>query len=266
MKPNFTTRTLLLASLAVAVPAAAMAQGSWRANQLTFTAPAALTTIDNLKGQPARLAWSPDGSELYVQALEGEFGKPGGTLHHYVISAANGRTRGVGAEPAWAAAYWEAKRAQASPDDAAFKIEPKSETRQARTTSVPTGGDLARGGTVGADVMGTSNDDAASAAFNSQTVVINTMVLKGETIGRFENTVIVPGLTFGWGPKGSNVIAYAATNGRVVVMDATGAKQDVTGSKSAVLPAWSADGSKLAWLQKDGRKKVVLQVSGVSGS
>lgn len=49
-------------------------------------------------------------------------------------------------------------------------------------------------------------------------------------------------------------------------MDEQGGKQEVAGSKDAILPAWSADGSRLAWLQKEGRGKFVLQVARVSSS
>ena len=58
---------------------------------------------------------------------------------------------------------------------------------------------------------GTGAGEAISAAQNQTPVPVHTMRLAGETIGEFVNTVIVPGLTFGWGPKGSKVIAYSAT-------------------------------------------------------
>jgi hypothetical protein len=44
-------------------------------------------------------------------------------------------------------------------------------------------------------------------------------------------------------------------------MDAKGSKQEVAGSKDAILPAWSPDGSRLAWLQKDGKKKYELRIA-----
>ena len=79
---------------------------------------------------------------------------------------------------------------------------------------------------------------------------------------QFVNSVIVPGLTFGCGPRSSEAIAYTATStGRIVVMDAAGAKKEMPDTKDALLPAWSPDASKLAWLEKDGRKKYVLQIA-----
>lgn len=268
MKPTL-TRTVLAVAAAAALSSTLAAQQALRADRLTVSSPVAVATIDDIKGVPARLAWSPDGSELYFQTLEGPFNQPT-KQRHYVITAADGKTRSVDAEPAWADAYWKMKYAPTSPDDPSTKIEVKSEPKKARTTSVPMGGDLARGGASGdtgtTSGGGTSNEDAAAAMMNGQKVYVHSLTLKGETIGVFDNTTIVPGLTFGWGPKGSQVIAYTAQNGRVMAMDTSGAKKEIAGSKDAVLPAWSPDGSKLAWLQKDGKKKVVLQVARVAAS
>jgi len=36
-------------------------------------------------------------------------------------------------------------------------------------------------------------------------------------------------------------------------------------AKNAILPAWSTDGSRLAWAQKGSRKKFTLVVADVSG-
>jgi len=221
--------------------------------------------MGKLKGEPSRLAWSPDSSQLYLQTLEGGFGRPNPKLRHYVFNATTGAKEDVQAEPEWASKYWTAKSGQSSPDGPALKIELKTEQRREQTTSVPRGGDLARGGT--SIDTGTSVADGVSAAYNTQAVTVHSMLFKGETVGEFVNSVIVPGLTFGWGPQGSGLIAFAALKtGRVTVMDSQGAKQDVAGSKDAILPAWSADGSRLAWLQKNGRGKFALQVARVSTS
>ena len=227
--------------------------------------PVAELDMGKLKGEPSRLAWSPDGSQLYVQTLDGGFGRPGSKTYHYAFNTADGTKRDLQAEPDWAAAYWAQKSGQASPDAPSMKIELKSEQRMERTTAAPRGGDLARGGT--SVDTGTSVGDGVSAAYNSQNVTVHSMVLKGETVGEFVNSVIVPGLTFGWGPKGSKTIAFAEPKtGRLVILDEQGKRQEVAGSKDALLPAWSPSGDRLAWLEKDGRKKFRLQVARVSTS
>jgi len=38
----------------------------------------------------------------------------------------------------------------------------------------------------------------------------------------------------------------------------------VAGAKDAVLPAWTRDGSRLAWAQKTGRRKYALVAAAVS--
>lgn len=260
----FKTSHIAAAIVVLGLFTSAEAQEIWKADALKFTETRAVATLEGgwLKGEAARLAWSPDGKELYFSTIEGGFGKPDAKRYHYVISVADGKRRELQVEPEWAAEYWIAKSGQASPDDPAYKIELKSEQRSERTTSVPRGGDLARGGVTTA--TGTSNEDSIANAMNTQIVFMNSMLLHGQLVGYFENSVIVPGLTFGWGPKGSKVIAYAAKDGTLVVMDATGGRKDVPASSAAVLPAWSPDGSRLAWLKKDGRRKYVVQVTGVA--
>ena len=246
------------------IPALAAAQALLQVGSLAVSPAVRVAEIDTdkQKGQPSRLAWSPDGQELYLQMMDGQFGKPGARLSHHVFKVEDGKRQEAQAEPAWVSAYWTGKSGQAAPDNAAFKIDLKSEARTEKTVSTPMGGDLARGGTVGGSGGSTSAGDAMAAAYNQQTIPVNTMLLHGEIVGEFVNSVIVPGLTFGWGPKGSNVIAYSANkSGRVVIMDAKGTKQEVDGTKDSLLPAWSPDGTRLAWLQKDGKKKYDLKVA-----
>lgn len=252
----------------VALPWIVAAQSPVQVATLKLSQPSKTADLDmdKLKGQPSRLAWSTDGTHLYVQTMEGSFGQPGQKLRHYTIAAADGSRQDLQAEPDWASAYWTEKSGQTSPDGPPLKIDLKSEIRTEKGVSTPMGGALARGGTGGE--TGTGAGEAIGAAYNQQAIPVNTMLLGGSIVGEFVNSVIVPGLTFGWGPKGSKVIAFAESkSGRVLVMDERGEKREVPASKDAILPAWSADGTRIAWLQREGKKKFTLQVARVeSGS
>jgi len=257
-------RTRIATAALIALPAILAAQSPMRVGTLKLSGPSKIAGLDmdKLKGQPSRLAWSADGTQLYVQTMEGNFGRPGQKLRHYAVMLADGSRQDLQAEPDWASAYWTEKSGQTSPDGPPLKIELKTETRTEKTVSTPMGGELARGGTGGES--GSGAGDALAAAYNQQPVPVNTMLVSGSIVGQFVNAVIVPGLTFGWGPTGSKVIAFAEhKSGRVVVMDERGEKREVPGSKDAILPAWSADGTRIAWLQRDGKKKFTLQVARV---
>jgi hypothetical protein len=263
--------SLAAVALLVAAPALVVAQGGLRASELEISEPSrvAVLDMDELKGEPFRLGWSPDGSGIYVQTLDGTWadantGRSNVTFHHYLFSAGVGRNSSsatsatLDAPPFWFAGYWGWKNGRHAPGVPELMIDLKTEQEKRMTTSVPMGGDLAKGG---AGATSTSAGDAGAAAYNSQWIPIHTMVYKGEKIGQFVNTVIVPGLTYGWGPPGSNILAFAALgSGTVTIIDEQGEKSVVRGSKDALLPAWSLDGTRLAWLQKNGRKKYDLYV------
>src|SRR5688500_11235357 len=247
-----------------ALPTALLAQAPLPVGSVTLTSPATIAEVDmnKLKGEPSRMAWSADGKDIYLQTIEGAFHQPK-AIRHYIITAEDGKVKDVKAEPEWFGAYWAVKSHKASPDEPGTEIGLSSEQRVEKTTSVPRGGDLARGGAVGADVTGTSSGEAIAAAANSQTITVHTMKLHGQTIGEFVNSVIVPGLTFAWAPKGSKAIAYTEPKGgKLVLMDTQGKRQDL-GVKDAILPMWSQDATQLAWLEKGGKRKFALTVAKV---
>ena len=184
------TRIRIATALLAVAPLALAAQGPIRVSSLQVSEPAQIAELDmdKLKGQPFRLAWSPDGSQLYVQTLEGSFadantGKPSAKLRHYLFAASAGASKkDLSAPPDWFAAYWTAKYGQTAPGAPALAIDVKSERRQQTTTSAPMGGDMARGGGDAAAGTGsgggTSAGDVAAAAANRQAQTVNVMMYK----------------------------------------------------------------------------------------
>jgi hypothetical protein len=93
---------------------------------------------------------------------------------------------------------------------------------------------------------------------------VYTLKLGSEIVGEWIDHPIVPGLTFGWGPKSNGLIAFAEKDGgRLVLMDQAGKKQRVEGTKDVVLPGFSEDGSRLAYVEGRGRNRFALIVAEV---
>ncbi len=232
--------------------------------------PATTINLDlgRLKGALVRqLAWAPDASELYLMTYDANKDASIKKMYHYVIPVGTGQPKQVDAQPAWATAYWGWKAAQTSPDDPELKIQVSVEKKRETAVAIPFGGDLARGGTGSAaagSAGGLSEEAAMEAARAMQTNNIYTMRFKGEIVGEWINHPTVPGQTFGWGPKGTGLIAYAEhKSGRLVVMNHAGDKQKIDDTRNVVLPAWTDDGTKLAYLESRGRNRFALVVASV---
>jgi hypothetical protein len=157
---------------------------------------------------------------------------------------------------------WAWKSAQASPGAAAFKIAvdgPRQET--VRATSAPAGGALAKGGT--ASPLKDDRRGRRGGGRSSQTRTIYTLKLNGESLGDWVNEPVTPGSNFSWAPAPMTMIVFAkrpaaARRGRCGRTSAA-----LAGAKTAVLPAWSSDGSasrgSSAWTE------VNLMAADVSG-
>lgn len=262
-------RRAVLASILALVPAVAIAQQPLKVGSITAAAPRTVAEFEthDVKGEPAQLLWSEDGSELYLQTTERERRRVNTVTSHHVFSVDSGKMKRVDDEPAWVKAAWAAKSDRSAPDKPSFMIDVGSEKRVARAVSAPMGGDMARGGVgsggdIGGGGGGTSTEEAIGVAQGSQGVTVLSLKLGGQTIGEFVNTAIVPGTTFGWGPKGTRAIAYSNPgNGRIVIMDVEGKTQELDATGDTLLPVFSPDGTMLAWLRKDGRNKYQLQVT-----
>lgn len=224
------------------------------------SAPTQVSTIDTgkLKGEPTQLAWSPDGTQLFLQTSERDSAGMTKNPRFFVMSAADGKPAPVGAPPAWAAEYWTWKSNQFAPGSTTFGIQSKVEERKVTATSAPMGGDLAKGGTDPGG-GGTTAGDVAAARAQTQTANVFTLTLKGEVVGEFAGQQFLPGYTFGWSPK-NQIMAYGNQAGRLALIDAQGGKQQIDATKNVILPAWSPDGSKIAFLQKAGKNRYDLVV------
>jgi hypothetical protein len=222
---------------------------------LKVGAPATVAELDlgKLKGDLRQVGWSPDGTELYVQTLDGAPSSE--KLRHYVVPVAGGAAKPIDAQPEWAKAYWDFKSDRFAPGIGSLMIdfEQKLEKMKIGTGS-------GRPGEMGI-AAGVSADKIAE----GQQQNVARLTLFGETISEFVNQKPIPGLMFSWGPAFSGAIAYTDREfGQLFLLDRNKHKQSVSGVKDALLPAWSIDGTRLAWVQKSGRKKYTLVWATVS--
>jgi hypothetical protein len=242
--------------LALSAALAAAQPPSGDATRVSLSDATLLTTIDagKLKGEPTQVGWSPDGSQLYLQVsqrgADGLFGKS----HFFVLSAVSPQPSPVDGAPAWADEYWKSKSGKTGPGMNGPEIELTTEEKAASDTQSAMGGSTYGGGGVDA-VSGTTIESARRRSEQSQRQRVVTLSLRGRTIGRFVNQPLMPGYTFGWSPQPFGLIAYADEAGRLVVMDMRGNHQDLASSKNVVLPAWSPDSKKIAYLQKASRNR-----------
>ncbi len=250
----------------------ATAQPATSGSPVSLEIPLRLVEIDTgkLKGEPWRLAWSPDGTQLYFEAANRDDRGNVKSTKGVLITVADRSMKNVDQPPDWVAKYWLWKSGQASPAARAFTITVEQRQETLRSTAAPTGGALAKGGTADPGA-GTSIGDASAAANTAQVQTIFALKLKGETrgagetIGEWVNEAVAPGVNFGWAPAPRHVIAYAKREGGpLTLLDDQGHKQEVAGTKNVMLPAFSEDGAKLAWLEKKDKKHYDLIVAGVS--
>lgn len=236
------------------------------ARHVALSTPHVIAEIDagKLKGELVRLGWSPDGSEFYLQTIERDRAGYIKSAKHYVVSLSAKAVKGVDQEPTWASKYWSWKSGQASPADAAFKIAGDMQQKPVRSTAAPTGGALAKGGTAD-PLAGSTVSDVASAAEQTQMTTIVTLKLKSQIIGEWVNEAMMPGVNWSWAPAPLRLMVFAKREGGpLMVLDDAGRRQELSGAKSAFLPAWSDDGKRMAWLEKKDKKKFELMIADVS--
>lgn len=227
-----------------------------------ISAPVQVGTVDagKLKGEPTQLGWSPDGTKLFLQTSERDAKGMVRNPRFYMMSASDGRADAIDAPPAWAAEYWAWKSKQFAPGSTTFGIEVKEDQKSVSATAAPMGGALAKGDPGSG---GTTTEEVSGHAAQTQLVRVVSLKLKGENVGEFVGVQFLAGYTFSWSPASMGMVAYANPSGRLALMDPQGQKQEIGATKSVILPAWSNDGEKIAFLQKAGKNKYDLFVVAV---
>ena len=254
--------TILVLTAATAITRASPAID---ARNVTFSGAVVVTTIDTgrLKGEPTQLGWSDDSSQWYLltqeRAADGRLTKP----RYFVMSASAPQPAAVGSQPDWAAAYFKWKSGKTGPGVTAPEIEADTSETTKTATESAMGGSTYGGGGVDA-VSGTSIEGAARRSEQELKQRVITLTLSGQTIGRFVNQPLLPGYTFGWSPQSLGLLAYVNDAGHLAVMDMRGGHKEFPTSRDVILPAWSPDGSTIAYLQKAGKKKWELYTVPVS--
>jgi hypothetical protein len=248
--------SLVLASALSISPAQTPLTGPIDVTTLEVSGQKTIVELDlgKLKGELRQIGWSPDATKLYIQTADGDAGSE--KLRHYMVAAEGGAVDSIPAEPEWAEAYWTFKSDRSAPGLGSVMIEVE---RKAENVKIGTGS--GRPGVTGADGMPAVD---LSATTEGQKQNVMRLMLFGEPVSEFVNQRPIPGLMFSWGPASSAAIAYTTLDGHLILLDREHHKRIVSGAKDALLPAWTTNGARLAWVQKAGRKKYVLVWATVS--
>jgi len=115
------------------------------------------------------------------------------------------------------------------------------------------------------DRRAASSENFASAVDQTQMQQVYTLKIKGETIGAWAGEPVMPGVNFSWAPSPLRLLMFAKREGGpLVVVDESGRKQELKGARAALLPAWSSDGTRVAWLERKDKKRLELTIADVS--
>ena len=254
---------VLCLGLGLLVTADQPAAGTMDVSTIKVGAPASVTALDlgKLKGDVGELAWAPDGTQFYLQMVESK-----GKVSHYLIAANGGAITTTDTRPAWAGDYWKFKSNQWAPGIESIEIGVQQTFETVRYGTGSAGAldrESGTGGNGGQNANASGIDNVSKAALGQKQRVIK-LTLLGETIGTWVDKTPTPGTTFSWGPSGSGAIVFADEKGQLVLLDNHQHKQIIANARDVSMPAWSMDGSRLAWLAKAGRNKYMLSWAAIT--
>jgi len=243
-----------------------MAAGVFDATTAKVSAPAALTQIESgkLKGNPLRLAWGDQGQLFLRSAETDKWGNERG--RNYVLSLDKPALVQAEEQPAWAALYWNWKSGISAPGVPVMRFD--IETREQSKTAT---GSTQEGGSGSYSFDNPNKSDPSQSQIakdvaSMQKIITTTVKLKGQLIVESQNMSVPPGTTFGWAPSGLGALAYADSKKKLVLVDREGRKFEVPNTEDVLLPAWSPDGTRIAYLQRKDRKTYILNIVTVTAA
>jgi hypothetical protein len=238
------------------------------ATRLALSKPAVVAELsgERLPGFPLRLTWSPDARELYLRLVrQDRWGNE--TTWHVIVTLTDGQVRSADREPAWSHVYWAWKSGYTCPGFPDFALDAETRTESVSATAAGAGGAIAQnsGDPYGPGFeLGAQGQAIISRAMQSQTVTTVSLRIKGQQVSEFVNTRPILGLLFGWTPEGLGGVAYADKKRRLVVMDRAGRRHETRDTRGVLLPAWSPDGARLAWLEQSGPRRFIIHLTDVA--
>jgi hypothetical protein len=222
--------------------------GAFDVSAVAVSRPVKICDLDlgQLNGSLRRLSWNSGGTSLHLQTRDSD-----DRLYDYIVDLVTHDISRAFGEPGWAAEYWTQKSALAAPGLPSLKLEVTENNR--RTRPMPFSGGFTNGGAQTFDPK-----DPVDAYEHEVT-----LRYLGHEIGNWINGTPMAGDTFGWGPVGTGALVYTDERGHLTLIDRAKHTRGVPDTKDACFPAWSADGSRIAFLQKAARRKYVLMTVAV---
>lgn len=192
-------------------------------------------------GTPARLAWSPDSTRLLLRSVkrDAKGALTSDTLHLIVDE---GRMEGIAQAPDWAAQYWDWKSGLEAP----WRPESRLTSQERMVATLPE--------QLNIFTSGFTRDYSRI----PKQVPVTVHHFLEEEVALITDPLFARGSTFSWAPFAQGALAFRDRRALLVIMDSEGRKRDVPDSMHGLLPAWSPNGRRLAFVVEDRGYTVVV--------